>query len=147
MAALADVVAALEALYTGKPGLTTVATTYPTTAPEQAECPYLFFDVGAPASTTNSHRRTLLWPIDLCLLVTRKTSDLAADLALAYPWPETLVGWLDEHVSLGGLLAASVRYQDPIMQEIGPLKLWGQNYIGFILNPIFPIKVERTFSP
>lgn len=146
MAGLADVLDALEALYTGKPGLVTVRRNVPTVAPEADELPMLFFDVLSPSPEATSHRRTLVWSIDFYLLSAVKGEDLAADLETAYPWPETLVGWSDEHVSLNGLLASSVRWPDPIMDDFAPILLLKRTYFGCILHPRFPIKVERAFG-
>jgi hypothetical protein len=144
---LPDVVDALVELYDGKSGLVTVRNSVPTVAPENDELPMLFFDVRGASTEKTSHRRTMVWPIDIYLLTTNKTEDLAADLATVYPWPETLVGWLDEHVALGGLLAGSVRYPEPMMEDLAPILLLKRVYFGCILFPQFPVKIERTFSP
>jgi hypothetical protein len=144
---LGDLIPALVDLYTGKAGLTTVRATVPPTDPEQADLPMLFFDVLGASTESTSHRRTMIWPIDIYLLVTVKTQDVATDVPLVYPWPERLIGWLDEHVTLNGLLAASVRWPSPAMDDIAPIRMRTKTYLGCLLHPMFPLKLERTFSP
>jgi hypothetical protein len=146
MAGLADVLDALVTLYTGTPGIVTVRKNVPTVAPEDDDLPMLFFDVTAASTEATSHRRTLVWPIDFYLLSKNKGQDLAADLETAYPWPETLIGVLDQKVALGGLLAGSVRWPDPIMEDLAPILLLKRTYFGCILHPRFPVKVEKEFK-
>lgn len=147
MSTLADIIPALVALYTGKPGLTTVQASVPVVAPEAADLPMLFFDVlAAIPEKASNHRRQFVWPIDIYLLVTNRTESASNDLTEVYPWPETLIGWLDEHVTLNGLLAASYRLPDPLMEDLAPIRLLKKTWMGCILHPHFPVKLERTFG-
>lgn len=141
----ADIRASLVTLFTGKPGLVTVLPFVPVSAPGADLLPLLFLDERAARTTSTSHRRTMHWPFDIYLFAAIKSEDTPADMTAADPWSDIIVGWLDQKVSLGGLLAGSYQWDEPMMEDPGPIRFLNTVYFGCLLHPIFPIKVEKEF--
>lgn len=144
--ALATIVAQLKTLLEGADGIATVLDFVPSVDPDPSQLPLIMIDPQAATTDNNTTRRRLTWPVDLVCLTSVRSKDPAADLAIARPIPEAVIGQLDSSVMLGGTLARAIHYPEPMMQAIGPIPWAKTTYIGFILYPLCTIEIAQRFG-
>lgn len=143
---LPEIVAKLKTLLEGVDGITTVLDYVPSLDPDPSDLPMIIIDPGSASTDNNQTRRRITWPIDLVCLTSVRSKDTAADLAIARPLPELVIGQLDSSVTLGGALARAIHYPEPMMQEIGPIPWAKTTYIGFILYPRCTVEIAQRFG-